>query len=154
MSEDFIEIIEVSPRDGIQNDDKILSTATKLELIRRAVVGETLSPLPPARAGLWDRGAPLDVRLTAGALSSIDRGALFSGGNVPGPVTRKLMRYDPVASKTEPAKMGPTAPASIITGFMKPWIFPRAARPKYSARIAGISGTVPPKPTPKRKMNR
>lgn len=37
MSDDFVEIIEVSPRDGIQNDDKILSTAIKLELIRRIV---------------------------------------------------------------------------------------------------------------------
>jgi len=32
-----VEIIEVSPRDGIQNEAKILSTEDKLELIRRAV---------------------------------------------------------------------------------------------------------------------
>ena len=37
MSENFVEIIEVSPRDGIQNDQKILSTPVKLELIQRAV---------------------------------------------------------------------------------------------------------------------
>lgn len=37
MSENFVEIIEVSPRDGIQNDEKILTTAVKLELIQRAV---------------------------------------------------------------------------------------------------------------------
>lgn len=34
---DYIEIIEVSPRDGIQNENKILSTDTKLELIQRAI---------------------------------------------------------------------------------------------------------------------
>ena len=33
-----IEIVEVSPRDGIQNEKKILSTDAKLELIRLAVV--------------------------------------------------------------------------------------------------------------------
>jgi hydroxymethylglutaryl-CoA lyase len=32
-----VEIIEVSPRDGIQNEKKRLSTATKLELINRAI---------------------------------------------------------------------------------------------------------------------
>ncbi len=32
----FVEIVEVSPRDGIQNDPKLLETATKIELIRRA----------------------------------------------------------------------------------------------------------------------
>ena len=37
MSEDFVEIIEVSPRDGIQNDEKILPATIKLELIKRAV---------------------------------------------------------------------------------------------------------------------
>ncbi|MEM6460287.1 MAG: hydroxymethylglutaryl-CoA lyase [Pseudomonadota bacterium] len=37
MSGNFVEIIEVSPRDGIQNDKTILSTDVKLELIRRAV---------------------------------------------------------------------------------------------------------------------
>ncbi len=33
---DHVEIIEVSPRDGIQNEKTLLSTDTKLELIRRA----------------------------------------------------------------------------------------------------------------------
>ncbi len=32
-----IELVEVSPRDGLQNEPKILSTEVKLELIRRAV---------------------------------------------------------------------------------------------------------------------
>jgi len=34
---DRVEIVEVSPRDGIQNEQTILSTSDKLELIRRAV---------------------------------------------------------------------------------------------------------------------
>lgn len=37
MASDIVEIIEVSPRDGIQNEKKILSTPVKLELIDRAV---------------------------------------------------------------------------------------------------------------------
>lgn len=36
MTDDRIEIVEVSPRDGLQNEALILSTATKLELVRRA----------------------------------------------------------------------------------------------------------------------
>lgn len=32
-----IELVEVSPRDGLQNETQILATATKVELIRRAV---------------------------------------------------------------------------------------------------------------------
>ena len=51
------------------------------ELERSAVVGQTLSDLPEARAGLWDRGAPLQVKLASGSLASIDDLALFSGGN-------------------------------------------------------------------------
>lgn len=34
---DFITIIEISPRDGIQNEKKFLSTDTKLDLIQRAL---------------------------------------------------------------------------------------------------------------------
>ena len=34
---DRVEIVEVSPRDGLQNEDVLLSTATKLELIDRLV---------------------------------------------------------------------------------------------------------------------
>ncbi|NNE80181.1 MAG: hypothetical protein HKN18_07905 [Silicimonas sp.] len=52
------------------------------ELSRRAVMGETLTDLPAAVPGLWDRGAGLEVRLVHGALASIDDTALFAGGNV------------------------------------------------------------------------
>ena len=37
MANGRIDIIEVSPRDGIQNEKRILSTETKLQLIRRAM---------------------------------------------------------------------------------------------------------------------
>lgn len=37
MTQDRVEIIEVSPRDGIQNEKKLLSTSVKRELIERAV---------------------------------------------------------------------------------------------------------------------
>lgn len=36
MARDFLEIIEVSPRDGIQNEKTLLTTAQKLDLISRA----------------------------------------------------------------------------------------------------------------------
>jgi GTA TIM-barrel-like domain/Putative phage tail protein/Terminase large subunit, T4likevirus-type, N-terminal len=52
-----------------------------LTLGRNAVMGETLVPLASAKAGLWDRGPALDVRLVQGALASIDDTALFAGGN-------------------------------------------------------------------------
>ena len=34
---EYIEIVEVSPRDGLQNEKKILSTVQKLELINRSI---------------------------------------------------------------------------------------------------------------------
>ncbi|MGI9388586.1 MAG: baseplate megatron protein TIM-barrel domain-containing protein [Boseongicola sp.] len=51
-------------------------------LSRRATMGETLTELKAANAGVWDRGAQLEVRLTSGALSSITEQTLLSGGNV------------------------------------------------------------------------
>ena len=32
-----VEIVEVSPRDGLQNEQRVLPTETKLELVRRSV---------------------------------------------------------------------------------------------------------------------
>lgn len=51
---DVVEIVEVSPRDGIQNEPTILSTEQKLELIRRALAAgarrmEATSFVNPAR---------------------------------------------------------------------------------------------------------
>ncbi len=36
---DAVEIVEVAPRDGLQNEERLLSTAQKLELVERAVAG-------------------------------------------------------------------------------------------------------------------
>ena len=47
----------------------------------RAIIGTTLSPLAKSRAGLFDRGPALTVRLSNGALSSIQIAALLNGGN-------------------------------------------------------------------------
>ncbi|WP_372884791.1 glycoside hydrolase/phage tail family protein [Shimia sp.] len=48
----------------------------------RAVVGVTQNAMPASPAGLWDRGAALEVRLISGALQSIDEAALLAGGNL------------------------------------------------------------------------
>ena len=46
-----------------------------------ATLGLTETPLAAARPGLWDRGAPLRVRLSAGALSSATDAAVLAGAN-------------------------------------------------------------------------
>ncbi|MXQ07632.1 host specificity protein [Alphaproteobacteria bacterium GH1-50] len=51
------------------------------ELTQRALIGETLNGLGRASPHRFDRGPALKVRLVAGALSSIDEAALYSGGN-------------------------------------------------------------------------
>jgi len=51
------------------------------ELSRRAIMGETLTALGAAVPGLPQLGAGLEVRLTGGALGSIDDTALYAGGN-------------------------------------------------------------------------
>jgi hypothetical protein len=47
-----------------------------------AVAGQLLSPLPFAAPGLWDRGAPVRVRIASGLLSSADLDAVLNGANV------------------------------------------------------------------------
>ena len=49
---------------------------------RRAIIGVTQTPLAAAQPGLLDRRATLDLRLTAGALSSVDLPTLLAGGNL------------------------------------------------------------------------
>ena len=46
-----------------------------------AVIGVTENPLAAARPGLWDRGAPLRVKVTGGPLSSAAAGAVLNGAN-------------------------------------------------------------------------
>ncbi len=47
-----------------------------------AAIGQTLTALPRARPGLWDRGAPLRVRLWSGALASASPAAVLAGANL------------------------------------------------------------------------
>ena len=49
---------------------------------RRAVIGTLLTPLAGARAGLWDRGGPMRVRLAAGQLSGAEMEAVLNGANL------------------------------------------------------------------------
>ncbi|WP_313352569.1 phage tail protein, partial [Paracoccus sp. (in: a-proteobacteria)] len=51
-------------------------------LAQPAVMGVTLSPLSAARPGVWDRGAPLRLRVKGGNLKSATREALMSGANL------------------------------------------------------------------------
>jgi hypothetical protein len=46
-----------------------------------ATMGTTLSPLPQAAPGLWDRGAALRVRLLRGSLASAAAGRVLAGAN-------------------------------------------------------------------------
>ena len=48
----------------------------------RAVIGVTETPLAAARAGVWDEGAPLQVRLLNGELESREPLAVLNGANL------------------------------------------------------------------------
>ncbi|MBD9525577.1 glycoside hydrolase TIM-barrel-like domain-containing protein [Paracoccus sp. PAR01] len=47
-----------------------------------SVIGVTLSPLAAARPGVWDRGAPLRVKVKGGTLEAATETALRSGANL------------------------------------------------------------------------
>lgn len=47
-----------------------------------ALMGVLLDPLPRQRAGIWDRGAPVRIRMVTGHLSSVSPSQVLSGGNV------------------------------------------------------------------------
>ncbi|MDG4649811.1 glycoside hydrolase TIM-barrel-like domain-containing protein [Roseibacterium sp. SDUM158017] len=49
---------------------------------RGALAGRLETPLAAAPPGLWDRGAPMRVRIAGGALSSAEAGAVLNGANV------------------------------------------------------------------------
>ncbi len=51
-------------------------------IARSSVIGVTQSPLRAARSGLWDDGAPLEVRLTSGALETREAAAVLNGANL------------------------------------------------------------------------
>ncbi|WP_041798318.1 baseplate multidomain protein megatron [Rhodopseudomonas palustris] len=47
----------------------------------RAIIGETLDPLPRGPVAVWDRGNRLRVRILGGALSSLSEARVLDGGN-------------------------------------------------------------------------
>ncbi|MDW4496807.1 glycoside hydrolase/phage tail family protein [Sulfitobacter sp. D35] len=49
---------------------------------RRSTIGVTQSVLQAAPAGIYDRGAPLQVQLISGSLSSVDTQEILSGANL------------------------------------------------------------------------
>ncbi len=52
-------------------------------LIRtQSVVGTTQTPIGPARGGMWDRSAPVRVRISGGSLSSVGPMQLLNGANL------------------------------------------------------------------------
>ena len=48
----------------------------------RSVIGRTQTALGAAAPGVWDRGAPLRVKVAGGALSSVTQERLFNGANL------------------------------------------------------------------------
>ena len=58
MATRYVELVEVSPRDGLQNESVILDTEDKVELINRAVAAgirrlEAVSFVNPKRVPGW-----------------------------------------------------------------------------------------------------
>ncbi|MBC6407077.1 MAG: glycoside hydrolase/phage tail family protein [Rhodobacteraceae bacterium] len=53
-----------------------------ISYVRRAVIGYTQTPLVAAPAGLFDKGAALDVRLIWGTLESVSQQDLLDGANL------------------------------------------------------------------------
>lgn len=49
---------------------------------RRAIIGRLETPLAAAKAGLWDRAGPFQVRLASGQLSGADQSAVLNGANI------------------------------------------------------------------------
>lgn len=49
---------------------------------RRAVIGRLETPLGAAKVGLWDRSAPVRLRLANGQLSTADQMAVLNGANI------------------------------------------------------------------------
>lgn len=51
-------------------------------IARSSVIGVTQSPMKAAKVGLWDEGAPLEVKLSSGVLESRDRAGVLNGANL------------------------------------------------------------------------
>ncbi|MEP2641696.1 glycoside hydrolase TIM-barrel-like domain-containing protein [Roseobacter sp.] len=52
------------------------------QISARSIVGVSQSEMKAARPGMLDRGAPLEVKLISGTLSSVDMSAMLSGTNL------------------------------------------------------------------------
>jgi len=84
MTREFLEIIEVSPRDGIQNEKTVLSTAQKLGLIGRALDAgtrriEVTSFVNPARVPQMADADEVAARLPKGRAKHIGLALDFKG---------------------------------------------------------------------------
>ncbi len=69
---------QISVQDAAQDADY----APFAELSSAADIGVTLNEMPAAGPGLWDRGAPLLVRMPGAVLRSLSRTEVFAGGNL------------------------------------------------------------------------
>jgi len=60
----------------------LAASTSHIELTARSVIGLTQTPLARAGHGIWDRGAPLRLRLIAGHLESAEAEAVLAGANL------------------------------------------------------------------------
>lgn len=92
-------------------------------LTRPAVIGRTLTALPRAASGVWDRGPALRVRLVRGALASADPAAVLAGANA-------MAIGDGSAERWEVLQF---AQAALVPGASRVW--------DLSMRLRGQAGT-------------
>jgi hypothetical protein len=67
---------------AIYSSDRDAGYNLNRQIAAPSVIGETLSPLFRARPAVWDRGAPLRVRMSGGVMSSVDPGQVLNGANL------------------------------------------------------------------------
>ncbi|MBN3003632.1 hydroxymethylglutaryl-CoA lyase [Chromobacterium alkanivorans] len=141
-----VKIVEVGPRDGLQNEKQALSTAVKLELIRRLTAsglrsieaGAFVSPKwvpqmagsaevlagldltgPVAYPVLVPNEQGLDAALAAGAREIAVFGAAsesFSRRNINASIAESLQRFAPVAARAQAAGVPVRGYVSCVVG--------------------------------------
>ncbi len=67
---------------AVYSSDQDAGYRLNSQVAARAIIGQTQSTLDWARHGVWDRGTPLRVRVTGGALSSVGADQVLNGGNL------------------------------------------------------------------------
>lgn len=67
---------------SVYSSDQDAGYRLNCQVSARAIIGQTQSALDWAQHGVWDRGAPLRVRVTGGALSSVGADQILNGGNL------------------------------------------------------------------------